>query len=123
MDINNPQTFDHIEEYGGNIMKMYVMDIGDWNMDTTARVDQTHPLTLANIRAVQVYVRSDSGSSVYPLDFARVEQASPADEPQGRWWLYNDEIRVERRTGGFFDSASYSTTPYNRGWIVFWYED
>jgi len=91
-----------------------VVEIGDWNMDTTAVVNVAHGLTFANIRGVSILVRKDVGNYGYPIDYG-------APDPYGNYTVLTDYIQMTRIEGAFFDSADFDETPFNRGWIVIWY--
>jgi hypothetical protein len=98
---------------GGVTIHKKVIEIGDWNMDTSATVEVSHGLTLSNIIAAQVAIRADSGSNLVML------------APQGLTIISCGEtsVYIERTEGGVYDSASYASTGYNRGWIIIEYAD
>lgn len=103
-----------------------ILEIGDWNMDSTAYVDIAHGLTQANIRVVQALVRSDEGSSetwrmLSPYSGIYYEGASVGDPGGGISAIGAVNIRLFRSTGGVFDSTDFNATSYNRGWITIWY--
>ncbi len=96
-----------------------VIEIGDWDMSATGAISVEHGLTLANIRDVSAIVRKDDGSGYYPLTPGWI--VTPA-EVQGYILSINPTVvNLFRTEGGSFDSANYSSIPYNRGWITIWY--
>lgn len=109
----------------GDILKTKVIDIGDWDMDTTISIDVAHGLTdRKKIRGTKVTVRNDSDVSYY--DLLHGDSGGNMDGSLG--FLtgtagFEDYIRLIRTTSGFFDTSAFSATSYNRGWIVIWYED
>lgn len=101
------------EATGG--LRVKIIDIGDWDMDATGGVGIAHGLTQANIRSIQVVVRDDGGSLLYPLDYDLGAGAS------GRYLIASTNVNLTRATSGAFDSTNYNSTSYNRGWITIWH--
>lgn len=107
----------------GNTMVMVEVPINDWNMDSTSFVTINTGLGLSSgqtksIRQVSVIIRDDTDSSYKSLDYAD----SVNTTPNGYWEIMTtDQIYLERRISGGFDSTSYDSTSYNRGFITFWY--
>ena len=99
-----------------NTIKTKIMDIDDWNMDTVASVNVAHGLTLANIRSVSVLIRDDVGSNVYSLEYD-----SGFNGLDGTHSLSATNVILARFGGGWFDSSSFDSTSYNRGWITITY--
>jgi len=99
--------------------KIKIVDIGDWNMDTTTNVAVAHGLTLANIRAASLMIRSDADTTYYPGD----GQLNAADENTPAWIASIDatNVNIYRKTSGIFDSAGFDSTSFNRGWITITY--
>lgn len=95
-----------------------VIQIGDWNMDSTASVNVAHGLTLSKIRTIEVKIRDDSAAGVYPIDIADLTTGLT----DGNCQANATNIVIARRTGGLFDSASYDSTGYNRGWITIYHQ-
>jgi hypothetical protein len=95
--------------------KIKIIQLGDWNMDTTAsHGGVTHGLTLANIRSISVLIRNDANTSYY--DFATSDVGSGV-----LLWATSTDIEIVRSTGGQFDHANYNSTSYNRGWVTITY--
>lgn len=88
-----------------------VISIGDWNMDSTASVSVVHGLTLSQIRGVNVVINIDAGG-IYDLI------SGNATAIAGSWSVGTTSVVLSRVTGGFFDSASFDSTSYNRGFIT-----
>lgn len=97
------------------------IEIGDWNMDTTANVQVPHGLTVTSIRTISAMVRTDDDNSRIPLD-AFTDGADPALVGGGVSYADATSISLWRRTGGRFDTTDYNATTYNRGWITIEWE-
>lgn len=105
----------------GVFMKVKVMNIGDWNMDSTATVTVAHGLTAENIRSMSVVIRTDT--SVSPINYYPLEwENTGGTEAEGEYKWQTTNIILKRTAGGDFDSAEFDDTSYNRGWITIWYE-
>ena len=107
---------------GGPIMQMKVIEIGDWNLDTTALFNVAHGLTLANIRTVTAIIRNDANTEFYVMG-----GGGGASDPNAveLWFNHIDatNVKLRRDTGGAFDGAGFASPPSsNRGWITIWYE-
>lgn len=109
----------------GEVLKTKVIEIGDWDMDTTPGVSVSHGLTAADIRGFTGVIRSDAsalfhiigGQVVAPgileVNFSR--QSAP-------FQTYDTtNIFISRETGGVFDGTGYNSTSFNRGWITITY--
>ncbi|MGH1436602.1 MAG: hypothetical protein ACRBG0_19320 [Lewinella sp.] len=121
---------DFAEEYGlvqnggntGSDTKIYtkVIDIGDWNMDSSASVSVTHGVTEGKIRGLQGIIRDDSDTQYYAIGY----QASTNDVAFEQDWNASGSttIDVVRKGSGSFDNTNFDSTSYNRGWITITYE-
>jgi hypothetical protein len=97
-----------------------VVEIGDWNMDTTVSVTVTSSISGVKIRRVSVVIRSDGAASYL----------APSWDDSGtlQLWIKDANMSVLggviicRLTGGDFDNSSFDSTSYNRGWVTFEYE-
>jgi hypothetical protein len=101
----------------GTFLKTKVIEIGDWNMDTTSSVAVAHGLTLADIRTVTVIIRDDSEAFLYSF-FGSVSSSYA----RGTYQVESANITLQRVTNGLFDSPFYNSTSFNRGWITIMYE-
>jgi hypothetical protein len=105
----------------GTSLKTEIVDIGDWNMDTTTSVNVAHGLSTdaLKIRGIQCVIRNDSNTVESPLD----TWGSTATVAQGqlRSWTTTN-VTLDRLASGFYDNTSYDSTSYNRGWIYITYE-
>jgi hypothetical protein len=87
-----------------------VIEIGNWNMDTTTTVSVAHGLDQTKIRGLSAIVRTDSG--VVPFLHVNFGQ-----DNCGLISADSTYVILSRVTGGVFDNANYDSTSYNRGWI------
>lgn len=94
------------------------INIGNWNMDTTADKFVNHGLSATEYKTVtqiDVMIFPDTGTNIFPLQYIN---GSALDGG------FNDinptSIQLNRKTGGSFDSATFDGSG-NRGTISFWY--
>jgi hypothetical protein len=97
-----------------------LIDIGDWNMDSTGTLNVAHGLTYTKIRGVFGVIRDDAGTNYYPLTTG-YDIASSMDASIYAFDTTN--IKLTRKASGFFDSVNFDSTSYNRGWITVEYVD
>lgn len=92
-----------------------VVNIGDWNMDSTASVSVTLPfgVVIDNVVSIQATIRNDAASSISMLN-----SVSGGVLQGGIQILSGATIQLERLTGGSFDNASFDSTGFNRGYVV-----
>ena len=89
------------------------VEMGSWNMDTTASSVVNHGLDYTKIRAVSAMIKIDSGASVY--DFAATSSTDISWD--------NAQITLNRPGGGFFDDPNFDAITSTRGWVVIQYID
>ncbi len=102
------------EQHNG--IKIKIIDIGDWNMDTTTNVTVAHGLTGSKIRSVSAYIISDAGNWTYVLN-----GISSSGALGGSIAWDSTLIELSRVSSGLFDSTFFDSTSYNRGYITIWY--
>jgi hypothetical protein len=96
----------YIDSFG--LLFTKILNIGNWNMDSTASLVVAHGLDWTKIRKVSAVIRNDPNTAFY--DFA----ASGSDSI-----LYGSlTVALYRTAAGTFDSVDFSTTGFNRGYIV-----
>jgi len=93
-----------------------IIDIGDWNMDSTASLSVAHGLTLANIRSVFVTIRNDA-DTLYTM-LPTIDTTALSNE---RVDFDGTNVIMLRSLSGTFDGTDYDATTYNRGWITILY--
>ena len=99
------------------LIKEKIIEIGDWNMDTTDYVAVVHGLTFTAIRSISAIIRKDDNST-YVNFFAH--NNTEADHIQ-YLWASSTSVTLRRAIGGIFDSVDYNSTSFNRGWIFLSY--
>lgn len=98
-----------------SVLQTKVLDIGDWNMDASSQVDVVHGLTMSKIRGATITIRAD---------IATVAIFGGIAISVTELWLTQATatvITAKRKTSGVFDSTSYDSTSFNRGWIIIFY--
>ena len=100
-----------------NTLATKVVEIGDWNMDSTSSVSVAHGITLFNIRSVAFMILNDAGTALYP------HGAGVPTRPDSVYVGFVDSTNVLliRETSSTFDSTDFDATGYNRGWIIITY--
>ena len=100
-----------IDNSATSLIKRKVVNIGDWNMQSTATVAVAHGITnYKNILNISVIIRDDADSLYSPInafDTGIVEGGVGA--------IGVTNITLGRAGGSFYNSASYNSTSYNRG--------
>ncbi len=104
------------------ILKTKVIEIGDWNMDTTPSVTIISGIDKEKVRAVSGIIIDDNSVNVYRLN--KGSSGGINGLMQGSVDRITDNnIELRRLNGGEFDGVSYNSTSFNRGWITILYED
>lgn len=100
-----------------------VLEIGDWDMDANSGKTVAHGLgaSYKNIISYHAIIRDDSDSGYYLLDSAigtgGLQEGGVDSVDSTNFTL----VRTATASGGQFDSTSFDSTPYNRGWIFLVY--
>jgi hypothetical protein len=121
-DNNAINEVDSVKDQAGvaaNGLKCKIINIGNWNMDTTGNIAVPHGLTLANIRSVNILIRNDQDSIYY----AAGGSSSITNGEMQVWVRYITTTTVDilRLTSGQLDNGSFNDPSYNRGWVTIWY--
>lgn len=102
---------------GVYLPRMKVVDVGVWNMVSTASVEVAHGLDIDQILGVTVLIRND-GDTVRQM----VTGYDAGTDDGYISQISSTHITVARKTGGIFDSVGYdSAGSYNRGYAVIFY--
>ncbi|MDH4127161.1 MAG: hypothetical protein OEV44_00295 [Spirochaetota bacterium] len=109
-----PSTLSDVN--GGLLTK--IIEIGDWDMDTTQSIVVNHSIAdFKKIRCINVIIRNDTDTSMHDLirsDTSGVLAGSVT-------FISSTQITLFRVTSGFFDSSTFDSTSFNRGWIAIMY--
>jgi hypothetical protein len=104
-----------------NQARTAIVELGDWNMDTTTNINVAHGLEYADIIKTEVFIRNDADTA---RDNINVGASAVDTTPQGYVGTTDStNVNIVRLTGGKFDAAGYSTTSYNRGWLIITYKN
>jgi hypothetical protein len=108
----------------GSFLLTKVIDIGDWNMDSTSIITVAHGLGsgFVKIRSVEVIIRNDSNTNLYNLRSTFTNAGLSSNVTGAIENMDNANIALTRVTSGFFDSGDFDSTGYNRGWVTIVYE-
>ena len=90
------------------------IEIGDWNMDTTANISvdiSNLGLDFTKLINVNAIIISDSGARI-PINKNTSGVVDGNIETVG-----SGAVLLERTTGGYFDSSIFDSTSFNRGYI------
>lgn len=96
-----------------------IMNVGDWNMDTTASKEVAHNLPdYKKVRSIIVLINADvdiNENDSFP---------APSNNATSAEIITMDNVNVQmiRATTGVYDNTAYNATPYNRGFITIKYE-
>lgn len=107
------------------ITKRKIVNIGDWNMYSTGGTGTksvAHGLSSTDwkkIKSISVLIRNDADNAYTPLN-----SVNSIGLPNGGITDYGaTNINLLRALTLDFDSASYDSTSYNRGWVTIEYGD
>ncbi len=109
----------------GNFLKVKVVEIGEWNMDTTASVSIAHGMGATffeKVRTTSAMIRADAGG--FAVNLASINTGT-AHVDGGVQHVDETIIFIDRSDGGRFDGPEYNATAgtvANRGWVTIWYE-
>jgi len=102
------------------------LNIGNWNMTGATNVSVNHGLSLTEwqtIRDLSGVIRRDDDASYFGIpsmgaNFGVVTNPAPAYINI----ISSTVIGITRLAGDVFDSATFSSSPFNRGFVTFWYK-
>lgn len=114
-------------------LKFKVVNIGDWNLQTTASFDLDALITgagisLASVRGFTIVLRGDDGTTIVPIPPYGGSQngaqlyASFPNYLFGYWFATQNTWTIAREVGNSPSYANWDATSYNRGWVTVWYE-
>lgn len=95
-----------------------IVDIGDWNMDSSNQKDVSHGLTQDQIISVTGWIRRDDDAYRYMIP--TFNSGSGECELGVRYWT-DTVVRLQRRVGGLFDDPNWDATSFNRGQLYIKY--
>ncbi len=105
----------------GNTEVRQELLIGDWDMTATTSVAIAHNLSgteWKTIRSTGIIIRNDADDTYYDGSILTGVQTNDVGIAE----FDSTNITVFRAAGGFFASADFDATSYNRGFVSFWYQ-
>jgi len=93
-----------------------VVQIGDWNMDTSLSKNVNLGIDKSRIKIVTVLIVDDNNAQINNL---LTDTWRPS--VGGYYKLSGNNILLERLAGTDYDTSSYDQTGYNRGWVTIGY--
>lgn len=99
-----------------------VVEIGDWDMDANQTTTVAHGLTFSKIRNVEGVIRNDADTIFYSSGYI----GASGNVQWTTTTIDATNVTLTRRPGGgggVFDDPAFSTTPFNRGWLIIDYVD
>ena len=106
---------------GVTIPRQKVIQIGDWDMDTTATKNVAHGLTLSKIVGVRALIINDAGTDCYVVAANYNPGANDLDSDINLIDATN--VQLARVGAGIFDGVGFDSPSYNRGWVIVDYID
>ena len=99
-------------------IKVKVLNIGDWDMDTDAVKTVAHGLTMTKIRGVTCLIRNDTDDVYTPVGQGQDGSAGYDASISS----ITSNVTIAREAAGYFDNTGFDSTSYNRGWVTITYE-
>jgi hypothetical protein len=107
---------------GVTIPRQKVIEIGDWNLDSSVIVNVSHGLSASKIIGVTGIIRNDLDTQRYTI--SQVNEISEYDTIGVAFSYIGSFIQIGRQAGSpTFDTADFDSTSYNRGWLIVSYLD
>ncbi len=106
-------------------LNVKIVNIGDWNMDSSGQVTVAHGLgaNFSKIRLVTAEIINDAGTATYTLISCFTNVGLSSNVTGAIESKDSTNISLTRVQGGFFDSTDFNSTGYNRGWVTIFYTD
>jgi hypothetical protein len=109
------------DDYG---LRRKTIEIGDWNMNTTASATVAHGLSATvwkKTRHIEIVIRNDADTEYYTDSHDEATTSAGAGGVEVNK-IDSTNVTLNRASPGAFDSTSFEDTSYNRGWVTIWYE-
>lgn len=105
--------------YVPSIIKTKIIDIGDWNMDSSTNVTLAHGLSdFTKVRNVSCQVRNDGNTTYYNL-MSSINNGLGTQVNEIA--INSSNVILQRESNGIFDNSLFDSTSYNRGWVTIQY--
>lgn len=100
----------------GSYIKKTILEIGDWDLTAALTKNVAHGLAdFTKIRAVDVIIRNDAGTTLYKLDRGNAAGGGVVS-------IDTTNISLYRTLTSDFNTTDFNLTPYNRGWVTIEHE-
>lgn len=107
-----------------SVIRTKIVEIGDWNMDTTGVINVAHGLTWQKIISVHALIRDNTDSKRNMLcGIDEFLDTTGAVTAVSGLYVNSSNVTIFRATNGYYDVPAYNATSYNRGWIFIQYID
>lgn len=118
-DVNKIVTSETLAGKDGGLITS-VINIGDWDMNSTGLITVAHSLgaDFIKVRSVDVLIIDDASVGIYKLNNTYDGGASLTTANGDVINITSTVITLLRRTSGIFDNTDFDSTSFNRGWIV-----
>ena len=90
-------------------LNVKIVNIGDWDMDSTSNINVIHGLVFADIRSWFVSIIDDASNIYLDLNLSGFSEVGSLN------------FSLFRTGGGAFDNTDYDATTFNRGFITIWH--
>ena len=100
-------------------LRRVVYEIGAWNMDSSASLLVSTDVPFDKVRNISFAIISDDGNNIYQ-NGQHISGLNPTLDAACAGSNSGTELSVliARTTSGFFDSATFSSTSVNRGYVI-----
>jgi len=125
MEITNPPQFvPYLVTTDNDKIFCKVIEIPAWDMDTAGFKQIAHGLgtNWNKIVGISAFIYNDAGTLKYPITWFS-DTADPQLVAGGVSSIDNTNIVMRRRTGGYFDQATFSSTVSPRGDLLCWFKE
>jgi hypothetical protein len=99
-----------------------ILNIGNWNMDSTASVSILHTLSATEwktIKSITGMIRNDLDNAYYNI----LQDGGGGLSSDCYINFFNStSITLDRTAGGIFDSTNFDSSPFNRGFLTIQYK-
>ena len=107
------------DDYG---LRRKTIEIGGWNMNTTAASTVSHGLSSVawkKVRGIQVTIRNDADTTYYTDSTDTSDNADDGIEIEK---IDATNVTLKRAGSGTFSTTDFQTTTHTRGWVTIWYD-
>ncbi len=121
----NGIAYNGLDLSGGTAIphKTIVIEIGNWNMDSTLTVNIAHNLSTTEYKTIistNIIIRNDTNTVLLPI--ASLSNFVAGSVAGGITSINATNVQIQRQQAGTFDGASYSGTSISRGTIALQYQ-